>query len=116
MQRTMARRAAAAVRSISFSGAGFLGAYHVGAVAALQRGNYLPDYSKPSNRQATKSPGECDSVPPPPMLLGSSAGSLVSAGIVTGQSIDEIMSICHELSAQARKQVRKHWFGAHEMS
>ena len=104
MQRTVATSGAAVMRSISLSGAGFLGAYHVGAVAALQRANYLPDYSNTSTGQGSETSSRADNQPPP-MFLGSSAGSLVSAGIVTGQPIDEIMAICHELSAQSRKRV-----------
>lgn len=104
MRRTTTLRAAVA-RSVSFSGAGFLGAYHAGAIAALQRADYLPDYSTADGRAAANA--RASSVDhPPPVLLGSSAGALVAAGVVTGQSTDAFMAICHELSAVARKQVR----------
>jgi len=96
MRRTIQRSG----RSISFSGAGFLGSYHAGVIAALQKAGALPDYRKaPVARGREDRHGDIT-------FLGSSAGSLVSAGILTGQSTDELMDVCHLLCAEARMQVR----------
>ena len=96
----MHRTAAQFLRSISFSGAGFLGSYHCGVIAALQKAGAIPDYS------GTAAPGG-GSAHDDLHFLGSSAGALVSAAVVTGQPISTVMDTCHHLSAEARKQVSR---------
>lgn len=90
-----ARAGATAIRSLSFSGAGFLGSYHVGATSALKSLGILPDYAKhncstPEARQVT--------------LLGASAGSLVAAAVFSGSRDEDLMNIIIDVAAQSRRQ------------
>jgi len=84
-----------APRSISFSGAGFMGSYHCGVIQALQEEKILPDY--PNTKEGEK--------PSDVICLGSSAGALVSAGVVTGISVVDLMNVCHLLSSTSRKVI-----------
>ncbi len=63
--------AAAALPSFGFSGAGFLGCYHVGVAAALETHGYI---GYKNNTQQT----------PAPLLTGVSAGSMIAASIHAG--------------------------------
>ena len=65
--------AAAALPSIGFSGAGFLGCYHVGVAAALEKHGWMMQ----NNTQQT---------PSAPLLTGVSAGSMIAASIHAGVS------------------------------
>lgn len=87
-------------RSLSFSGAGFLGSYHAGVYAVCA--SYLSltlDDSSSNDFASTET-----LIPKGLMsrgalhlkeltLLGSSAGSLVAAGIATGQHPDDMMAV-----------------------
>ena len=84
---------AKSIASISFSGAGFLGCYHVGAAACLLRHGYLI------------APGEVatSNLKPPPILLGASAGALTCAGLVAGVSTEESMDFIHQMARKTRE-------------
>jgi hypothetical protein len=94
MKRTLTKVSPEITRSISFSGAGFMGSYHCGAIKALQEAGILPDLT--DNHRLEKRHRDI-------VFLGSSAGSLVSAGVLTGQPVDELMDVCHLLSSVAGK-------------
>lgn len=81
----MARR----ISSVSFSGAGFLGSYHLGVSACLQKHKIIPNYTEEEDRSQSITP---------PVLLGSSAGALVAAGILTGIRTDDAMELTINLS------------------
>ena len=90
----VARRSApVARRSVSFSGAGFLGAYHMGALSALRQHGFVPDF--------TKGP---DDTHPDLMLLGASAGALSCAAVVAATPIDDAMGMVHTCSRLAAAQ------------
>ena len=72
-----------AVPSFSFSGAGFLGAYHLGAVKYLQESGLLSSFNPNHRRRRTK--GQ--------KLMGSSAGSLVAAAISAGVRVEDAMTV-----------------------
>eukprot|EP00966_Prymnesium_polylepis_P078878 1828215-Prymnesium_polylepis.1 len=86
-------------RSFSFSGAGFLGAYHVGVATALQSAGLLPDYYSGTRKSSSAEP---------PMLLGASAGALTAGAVVAGALSPtrsaEIMDLVTGLAVQARAQ------------
>ena len=65
--------ATAALPSLGFSGAGFLGCYHVGVAAALEKHGWIGQ----NNTQQT---------PSAPLLTGVSAGSMIAASIHAGVS------------------------------
>ena len=94
MKRTLATLSPEITRSISFSGAGFMGSYHCGAIKALQEAGVIPDLT--DNQRLEERHSDI-------VFLGSSAGSLVSAGVLTGQPVGELMDVCHLLSSVARK-------------
>ena len=83
--------------SISFSGAGFLGCYHVGVSACLVKHGYLlapgeaPSYSSSTNDN-------------PPILLGASAGALACAGNMAGVSSQDSMDIVLKLAQMTRNE------------
>ncbi|KAL7534162.1 hypothetical protein ACHAWF_004742 [Thalassiosira exigua] len=64
-------------RSLGFSGAGFLGCYHVGVAACLQRHGWLP-----SPDHDTRGSKEM------PLLTGVSAGSMIAAATLAGVKPD----------------------------
>mmetsp|Transcript_659 Transcript_659/g.1594 ORF Transcript_659/g.1594 Transcript_659/m.1594 type:complete len:421 (-) Transcript_659:1187-2449(-) len=74
--------ATSALPSIGFSGAGFLGCYHVGVAACLQRHGWLGlDYSA-NRRTTTIQPTTIK--PLVPLLTGVSAGSMIAAATAAG--------------------------------
>jgi len=79
--------------SISFSGAGFLGAYHSGVASCLQEHGLLPDYSRDDAIEES---------PSNQVLLGSSAGSLISSAILCGVPADSQLRMANKISALAR--------------
>lgn len=68
-------RRGVASRSISFSGAGFLGSYHLGVATSLQSLQVLPDLTTRKGNQTSAAATT---------LLGSSAGALVAAAVGVG--------------------------------
>ena len=89
--------------SISFSGAGFLGCYHMGAASALLGQGYLVR------------PGDCPSVDgqedasypalkSPPILTGVSAGSIVSAALSAGVRPDDGMDTLLQIAKRTREK------------
>ncbi len=64
------------VRSVSFSGAGFLESYHAGVAHLLTMRGALVTQDAP-----------------PVVFLGSSAGSVVAGSLLTGQPSDDIMAV-----------------------
>lgn len=62
--------------SFGFSGAGFLGCYHVGVAACLYRQGLLPNPNDSSPNDS------------PPLLTGVSAGSMIAAAVLAGVNPD----------------------------
>mmetsp|Transcript_3962 Transcript_3962/g.9076 ORF Transcript_3962/g.9076 Transcript_3962/m.9076 type:complete len:406 (+) Transcript_3962:72-1289(+) len=93
--------------SISFSGAGFLGCYHMGAAACLLDQGYLlcPD-DIPRNEGENSSIGASSpsypAITSPPILTGVSAGSIVSAALSAGVTPDTGMSTVIEIAQRTR--------------
>jgi len=85
--------------SLSFCGAGFMGVYHVGVAACLQKYGCLPSYSSNADANANEDDKRSACIM---KLTGVSAGSLVSAAIATGVSMDDSMNVLMELSRHAR--------------
>ena len=80
--------------SISFSGAGFLGCYHAGAAACLlKHGLLLGPMERRSN--------DDDS---PPLLLGVSAGALISAALSAGVLPEDAMNAVYEIANRTRER------------
>lgn len=86
--------------SLSFCGAGFMGVYHVGVAACLQKYGCLPNYSSNNAYDDAVNKMSASSIQ---KLTGVSAGSLVSAAIAMGVSMDDSMNVLMELSRHARK-------------
>jgi predicted acylesterase/phospholipase RssA len=86
MNRSIARLASVPP-SISFSGAGFLGCYHIGVAQALKDKGLLT--VGPESTQT---------------LLGSSAGALVSAGVLCGVTTADAMTLTKEIAQDASDQ------------
>ena len=78
-------------RSFSFSGAGFLGSYHIGASAALRAHGLLPSYT---NKVAVSDV----------TLLGASAGALVAASVFAGSRSEDLMDALCNVSASTSAQ------------
>lgn len=72
--------AAAALPSIGFSGAGFLGCYHVGVAAALEKHGWIGC----TNYNRTTMQNNTQQTPPASLLTGVSAGSMIAASIHAG--------------------------------
>jgi hypothetical protein len=83
-------------RSISFSGAGFYGVYHLGVTAALQSHGFLPNYADVPLKKKEKGEDK-DRI----VFMGSSAGSLVAAGTLAGFKVDDVMHINYQLSRKS---------------
>lgn len=81
------------VLSVGFSGAGFLGCYHVGVSACLRRHGVLPDEDDEDER---------DDVPV--ALLGASAGALVCAALALRVRTDDCMDIVHAVARETRRR------------
>ena len=80
--------------SISFSGAGYLGCYHLGVIKYLQDTSLLLSPSDSSSYNPNM---------PRQTLCGSSAGSLVSAGVLCGLTVDDTMPIVSRCAKKARE-------------
>ena len=79
--------------SFGFSGAGFLGCYHVGAAACLMRQGHLP---RPADDRAAS-----------PRLTGVSAGSMIAAAVFAGVPPDpDGMEVVLEAARRARALAR----------
>lgn len=91
--------------SISFSGAGFLGCYHMGAAAVLLKHGYLVGPGEfPPNDSSSSSPASLSAADvPPPILTGVSAGSLVSIAVSAGVEPDTGMNVILEVAKRTRK-------------
>ena len=84
--------------SVSFSGAGFLGCYHIGVAACLLKHGYLHlpgDVSCSSKSHDSNNDH-------PPVLLGASAGALICAGIMAGVKSEDSMDIALKLAQITR--------------
>ena len=85
------------IPSYGFSGAGFLGCYHVGVASCLRRHGHLPHPSS----DATHGGGGSS---PPPRLTGVSAGSMIAASIALGVDPDpDGMEVVLEASRRTRE-------------
>mmetsp|Transcript_28792 Transcript_28792/g.44020 ORF Transcript_28792/g.44020 Transcript_28792/m.44020 type:complete len:407 (+) Transcript_28792:37-1257(+) len=86
--------------SISFSGAGFLGAYHAGVYASLLKHGYV---LKPME-MIPKDEEKNDKYLNAPILTGVSAGALISAAIGAGVHPELCMNIVVQISEATRKK------------
>jgi hypothetical protein len=93
MRHAVSTRSTLPTRSLSLSGGGLLGAYHLGVVSALQSRHLLPDYSRRPDDPASNV-----------ALLGASAGSLVAASVFAGSRGDHLMGVLCSLAAEAEAQ------------
>lgn len=88
--------------SISFSGAGFLGCYHIGVASCLLKHGYLvPPGEAP--KSSTSQHTDYDHHPPP-VLLGASAGALMCANIIAGVRTEDSMDVALKLAHVTRKE------------
>jgi len=78
--------------SISFSGAGFLGAYHVGVASCLMKHEHLLKPLETIRHDDTRTP----------IVTGVSAGAIVSAAISAGVTSDNAMNVIHEINNRTR--------------
>lgn len=88
------------IPSVSFSGAGFLGAYHAGVYASLLKHGYVlkPMETIPEDEEKNETYLNA------PILTGVSAGALISAAIGTGVHPDLCMNIVLQISEATRKK------------
>jgi hypothetical protein len=104
------------VSSIGFSGAGFLAAYHLGVVSALQRHGVLVSYAPlnaddtgrdpPTIESSSSSPSSSSSSTALPVLMGVSAGSLVAAATLAGIGPETGMQAILSVSRTTRQENR----------
>jgi len=81
--------------SFGFSGAGFLGCYHVGVASCLHRQGLLPN---PNDSSAS-----------PPFVTGVSAGSMIAAAILAGVNPDpDGMEVVLEAARKTRELTKAH--------
>lgn len=99
--------------SISFSGAGFLGCYHMGAASALLGQGYLlrpgdcpapieKDVASSAVVPSTSSATSYPALKAPPILTGVSAGSIVSAALSAGVRPDDGMDTLLQIAKRTR--------------
>ena len=82
------------IKSISFSGAGFLGVYHCGVYACLlKHGHLLPPLERIDSTKEV-----------PPILTGVSAGALISAAISCGVTPDNVMNVCLDVANKTQEK------------
>ena len=74
MSRRLLSSSTNTISSIGFSGAGFLGCYHVGVAACLHKHSILPDPKNDDSYDTNKMP----------LLTGVSAGSMIAAATLAG--------------------------------
>lgn len=86
--------------SVGFSGAGFLGAYHVGVASCLLKHNHLlQPMERINHEEYNKSEKESKiNISKPPLLTGVSAGAIVSAAISAGVKGDDAMNVLYEIN------------------
>jgi len=91
--------------SVSFSGAGFLGCYHLGVASCLVKHKILPGPKElPSGGPSSLSLFTNNSSPTTKTtLLGCSAGSIVAAGISAGVTDEDGMNVILELAQRVKK-------------
>jgi hypothetical protein len=103
------------VSSIGFSGAGFLAAYHLGVVSALQRHGVLVPYvplnaddtgRDPPTIESSSSSSTSSSSTALPVLMGVSAGSLVAAATLAGIGPETGMQAILSVSRTTRQENR----------
>lgn len=103
----------ALVPSISFSGAGFLGCYHLGVASSLLKHGYLlpkgevATSSSSQLKNGTKHSTIASSSSSPsrhPILLGASAGALTCAGIAAGVPGEDAMDIVLNVARATREK------------
>ena len=89
------------IKSISFSGAGFLGVYHCGVYDCLLKHGHLlrpleiiPECHEFDRRTLCS----------PPILTGVSAGALISTAISCGVTPENAMSVCLDVAEQTKRQ------------
>lgn len=81
--------AATLLPSLGFSGAGFLGCYHVGVAACLQRHGWIPNpNSVNKNKHNSFQSANATTIQTTPLLTGVSAGSMVAAACRAGVEPD----------------------------
>ena len=78
------------ISSLSFSGAGFLGCYHLGAVECLMKHGLLWDPLSSDEKL--------------PILTGVSAGALIIAGITVGVKPEDGMSVVLDIARNTREK------------
>ena len=78
------------ISSLSFSGAGFLGCYHVGAVTCLTKHGLLWDPLSSEEKL--------------PILTGVSAGALIIAGITVGVKPEDGMCVVLDVARKTREK------------
>jgi len=83
------------IPSISFSGAGFLGVYHAGVYACLQKHNHV---LQPLERLSP------DSAKAAPIITGVSAGAIISAAISAGVTPDAAMNVVLQVAERTRSK------------
>jgi len=83
--------------SIGFSGAGFLGCYHLGVAECLVKNGLLLG---PMDIPLT--PSSCK--PPAPIMLGASAGAITAAAISAGVRAEDGMNVVFELRRRVKSQ------------
>lgn len=89
----MANQIQKLIPSISFSGAGFLGCYHIGvATCLLKHGYLLPPGDIPTSIKSA------------PVLLGASAGALVCTSIAAGVNGEDAMDIIYKLNRATKEE------------
>ena len=84
--------------SIGFSGAGFLGAYHVGVASCLLKHNHLLQPMERINYDEYNKVEKGSIISRPPLLTGVSAGAIVSAAISAGVRSDDAMNVLYEIN------------------
>ncbi|KAL3774623.1 hypothetical protein ACHAWO_001994 [Cyclotella atomus] len=85
--------------SFGFSGAGFLGCYHVGVAACLHRQGILPNPNDSSNGTS------------PPLVTGVSAGSMIAAAVLAGVQPDpDGMEVVLEAARKTRALAKSNDF------
>lgn len=89
------------IKSISFSGSGFLGVYHGGVYACLLKHGHL---LRPLERISSPQDQDFDRTNMPPILTGVSAGALISTAISCGVTPDTAMNVCLDVANQTKEK------------
>jgi len=89
------------IKSISFSGAGFLGVYHCGVYDCLLKHGHL---LRPFERIPECQEFDRRTLWSPPILTGVSAGALISTAISCGVTPENAMSVCLDVAEQTQRQ------------